>query len=51
MIDDLIESSDDEELKKAYEDYNKRIEQAPAPASFIICSAELAKVLDSIQNK
>ncbi len=49
MIDDLIAEYGNEEIKKAYEDYCKKLDKAPAPCSFIICSAELAKVLESIK--
>jgi hypothetical protein len=48
MIDDLIAEYGDEETKKAYEEYCNKLDKAPAPCSFIICSAELAKVLESV---
>lgn len=48
MLDEIIEEYGDEEIINAYREYEKMIENAPAPCSFIICSAELAEVLDSI---
>jgi hypothetical protein len=45
MIDDLIAEYGDEEIKKAYKEYCDKLDKAPAPCSFIICSAELAEIL------
>jgi len=48
ILDELIEEYGDEELIKNYREYSDRLDKAPAPCSFIICSAELAEVLNSL---
>jgi hypothetical protein len=48
MIDDIVFKYGDEETIKAYLEYCERIDNKPR-IPFIICSAELAEVLNSIQ--
>ena len=48
MLDDLILQNNDGELIKNYFDYFEKLDKAYAPGSFIVCSKELAEVLNDI---
>jgi len=45
ILDDFIQENGTPEQIKAYQEYCKKLDNAPAPASFIITSAEVAKAL------
>lgn len=49
MLDEILQDCD-EEIIQALIAYNKKIKKAPAPGSFIICSAELAEEINKINN-
>lgn len=45
IIDDFIQENGTPEQIKAYQEYSKKLDNAPARVSFIITSAEVAKTL------
>jgi hypothetical protein len=49
MIDDIVFEHGDKETIKAYLEYCEKADAALFRPPFIICSAELAEVLNSIQ--
>ena len=50
MIDDIVFEHGDEKTIKAYLEYCEKADAALRRQPFIICSAELAEVLNSIQT-
>lgn len=48
MLDDFVQENGTPEQIEAYKKYCKKIDNAPAPASFIITNAEVAQALNNI---
>ena len=51
MLDDLIIENGDKETIKSYFEYCEKADKAARLQPFIICSKELAEVLNEIQTK
>jgi hypothetical protein len=51
MLDDLVIEYGDEETIKAYFEYCEKADKAARQPPFIICSKEIAKILNEIQTK
>lgn len=51
ILDDLVQENGTPEQIKAYKKCNKILDNAPASASFIITSPEIAKVLNEVLHK
>ncbi len=50
MLDDFVQENGTPEQIKAFEEYCKKLDNAPARASFIITNAEVAEALNEVLN-
>lgn len=50
MLDDFVQENGTPEQIKAYNEYCKKLDNAPARASFIITNAEVAQALNNALN-